>query len=80
VTVTERPDLQYTPLRPEDPPADVAADPARLTVWKQTRASTEASHRHAQGLTTVYEVVGCSVTERLRCDAHEFVTCDVEAP
>ena len=78
LSVKERPDLQYTPLRPEEPPLDVAADPARLTFWKETRASTEASHRHAQGMTTVYEVAGCGVTENLRCDSYEYVSCEVE--
>lgn len=76
----ERPDLQFTLLRPSEPPPNVAADPSRLTVWKETRASTEASHRHGQSLTTVYEVSGCGVTERLRCDSYEFVSCSEEDP
>lgn len=78
VAVIERPDLQYTPLSPEVPPPEVAADEARLSVWRQSRQDREASHRHAQSMTTVFEVSGCDARELLRCDSYEYVSCSVE--
>jgi len=76
--VTERPDLQYTPLSPEVPPPEVAADEARLAVWQQSREDREASHRHGQSLTTVFEVTGCEKREIVRCDSYEYVSCSLE--
>ena len=78
VTVTERPERQYTPLPISSPSSEVAADPARLSVWQAERRKKEDSRRHAQSLTTVYEVAGCGELAWLRCDSDEYVSCSEE--
>ncbi len=72
VTVKARPDLGYGDLLPAPPaaapPAEVAADPERLALWKEQQARAKADRRaNADARYDVFEVSGCGRTARLGC-------------
>ncbi len=65
VTVTPRPDLKAAVFgsRPA-PPADVAADPARLAVWQKKEDDLQSTWNNS---TTVFEVAGCDKDVIYKC-------------
>jgi hypothetical protein len=72
VTVKARPDLRYGDLigapTASAPPAEVAADPERLALWKEQRARAQADGRaNANARYDVFEVSGCGHTAQLGC-------------
>ena len=60
VTVTEE---KGAPPPPSKPPADVAADPGKLAVWKQ-----EDAERRQSAAATVYVAKGCGQEKRYDCE------------
>ncbi len=65
VTVSPRPDLKAFDLmmEPGKPPAEVAADPGRLKVWREKQDELEAGYNNAK------------VMEAKGCDHHVFYSC-----
>ncbi len=67
VSVTERPDLDHETLVRDfgsgsRPPADVAADPARLRIWRNTQRAESLNHRVGF---RVFEFMGCGAVKSL---------------
>ena len=60
VTVTQE---KGAPLPPSKPPADDAADPGKLAVWKQ-----EDAERRQSAADTVYVAKGCGQEKRYNCE------------
>ena len=85
ITVTPRKDAEamahfYRPPS-EQPPDEIARDPARLAQWKQTHAEDDAWVRKSLEDYDLFEVKGCGHTSFYKCtnyydgDAH---SCDRE--
>jgi hypothetical protein len=64
ITVRPRPDVVFFDFfarsrPPDDPAADVKADPQRLSMWKEKVAEDEASYRRARASKSAFEASGC---------------------
>lgn len=62
--------LTLADLRPpehETPPAEIAADAARLALWRERRQEALASRRRFDERYHVYEVSGCGHRARYAC-------------
>jgi hypothetical protein len=65
VEVRERPELKPSQFyKSPAPPADVAADPGRLQMWRNTQAENAANHSKFE-----------SIVEARGCDKHVFYAC-----
>lgn len=62
--------LTLADLRPpahETPPAEVAADAARLALWREQQQEAQASRRRLDERYHVYDVSGCGHQARYAC-------------
>jgi len=75
VTVTPRGDLDpnvvfakpKTRSKRDEPPAEVAADPARLAKWNADRAEKEASRSERYSGYDMFEISGCNHKDLAAC-------------
>ena len=71
VSVRARPDVEAAEIllraAPQDPPAAVSEDPARLAKWEQDRADAQAKQHDGFARFEVFEVSGCDTTQLVAC-------------
>jgi hypothetical protein len=70
VTVRELP-LPAAPVVAREPPPEIAADPERLELWRESeRARQERIRQAQQDDLRMFEVQGCEVHETLTCSRY----------
>lgn len=60
-------DVAFPPIPVPEPPPEIRADPARLTVWEQTRHQARAARDEWKDAGQVIEVEGCDRREVYAC-------------